>query len=90
MTVLRFEPVAHQPVEWELRLDGTRCDAHGICALLCPELVTLDRWGFAGVRSGPIVGRTLLRQARRAVSACPEQALALVPRSTAPATGAAQ
>jgi len=63
---------------WALRLDGTRCDAHGLCVLRCPELVTLDERGFAGVEPGAISGKRLLRKARRAAAGCPERALAVV------------
>jgi ferredoxin len=62
---------------WVLALDGTRCDGHGICALHCPDLVTLDEWGYAGVERSVIDSRALMRRARRAVAACPERALSL-------------
>ena len=64
---------------WTLTLDGTRCDGHGICALHCPDLVTLDEWGYAGVERTVIDSRALMRRARRAVAACPERALSLRP-----------
>ena len=73
---------------WTLALDGTRCDGHGICALHCPDLVTLDEWGYAGVERSVIESRALMRRARRAVAACPERALSLRPaggRQAAPA-----
>ena len=61
-----------------LAVDAARCDGHGICALRCPELITLDEWGFAGVDPGPVPDPRVLRRARRAVAACPARALSLV------------
>lgn len=65
-----------------LVLDMARCDGHGICALRCPELIALDRFGFAGVADDVISDPALLRRARRAVAGCPEGALSVagVPR----------
>jgi len=60
-----------------LEVDMTRCDGHGICALLFPEMVDLDRYGYATVGSGELAGSSL-RAARRAVRACPARALVLV------------
>ena len=56
-----------------LQLDAALCDGVGMCALVAPDLVTLDRWGFPVVEeSAP--GR-LARQARAAARACPHRAL---------------
>ena len=62
---------------WYLELESAICDAHGICALCCAERIGLDEWGFAIVSSEPIVDVRVLRQAERAVTACPEGALQL-------------
>jgi len=62
---------------WHLDIDAAICDAHGICALCCPERITLDGWGFATVNADPITSPRTLARARRAVAACPEHALAL-------------
>lgn len=74
--------VAHQPPcplqPAQLQVDGSRCDGHGICALRCPERITLDLWGYATADPAPIVGRRSLARARRAAAACPAGALALV------------
>ena len=67
----------------ELALDPTRCDAHGFCAELLPELITLDEWGYPLLAGGGLqcpVPADLARAARRAVSACPVGALRLVRR----------
>ncbi|ODU01371.1 MAG: ferredoxin [Pseudonocardia sp. SCN 72-86] len=58
-----------------LRVDAIACEAHGLCADLLPELVSLDEWGYPIV-SGP-VPRHLRRAAAAAVSACPALALRL-------------
>ena len=59
-------------------VDGSRCDGHGICALVLPERISLDRWGYASLDSEPIADPKTLARARRAVHACPALALALV------------
>jgi ferredoxin len=65
--------------ELRLALDAARCDGHGICALRCPDRVSLDQWGYAAVDPTPIEGRRMMRRARNVVAACPNDALALVP-----------
>ena len=64
-----------------LHVDWTRCDGHGSCAELLPELLETDEWGFPLVRGDqrdPVVPPTLAKHAHRAVNACPLQALRLV------------
>lgn len=63
-----------------LLLDRTRCDGHGSCAELLPELLALDEWGFPISLTGerdPQVRPGLGDHARRAVRACPLMALRL-------------
>jgi ferredoxin len=63
-----------------LHVDWTRCDGHGSCAELLPELLVQDEWGSPLSRTGetdPSVPRNLDTLARRAVKACPLQALRL-------------
>jgi len=62
-----------------LRLDPIRCDAHGICGELLPELIELDEWGYPIVDGGPVPD-SLVKQARRAVNLCPRLALSLQDR----------
>jgi ferredoxin len=69
-----------------LRLDPIRCDGHGMCAELLPELIALDDWGYPIITPGPIPDR-LLDHARRAVDVCPVLALRL--RHTSTTHGAA-
>ncbi len=59
-----------------LRVDPIACDAHGLCAELLPERITLDEWGYPMVDGEPLPA-DLLEHARRAVAACPTLALAL-------------
>lgn len=61
-----------------LGFDASRCDGYGMCALIAPESITLDRWGFAHVASDPITDRAAARRARRAVASCPRQALSSI------------
>ena len=59
-----------------LRVNPITCEAHGMCAELLAELITLDPWGYPIVAPGP-VPPPLLGHARRAVAACPTLALLL-------------
>jgi ferredoxin len=60
-----------------LVLDASRCNGHGLCALLCSERISLDEWGYAAVDRSPFHSRGTLRRARRAAAACPAAALAV-------------
>jgi ferredoxin len=64
----------------ELAVDWAACRAHGLCAELLPDHVTLDDWGYP-VLSGPLTPAAV-RRARSAVADCP--ALALKLRSVRP------
>jgi ferredoxin len=59
-----------------LEVDRIRCDGHGLCAELLPELITLDDWGYPIVKKGPVPDH-LAELARRAVDDCPVLALRL-------------
>lgn len=59
-----------------LQIDWTRCDGHGLCAALLPELISLDEWGFPIIAPRPIADAGLT-PVRRAVAACPALALRL-------------
>jgi ferredoxin len=65
----------------ELDIDRIRCDGHGMCAELLPEMISLDDWGYPIIKAGAIPAR-LLDHARRAVEACPVLALRLALSST--------
>jgi ferredoxin len=59
-----------------LRINPIACTAHGLCAELLPEMITLDEWGYPIVAQEPVPPQ-LLAHARRAVIACPTLALML-------------
>jgi ferredoxin len=63
--------------ERRLAVDWPACKAHGVCAELLPELVSLDEWGYPLITEGP-VPRALISHAQRAVTACPTLALSLI------------
>jgi ferredoxin len=60
-----------------LRVDPIACEAHGLCAELFPEGITLDDWGYPIVDQRPIPPE-LENHARRAVASCPTLALHLM------------
>ena len=59
-----------------LRVNPIACEAHGLCAELFPERVTLDEWGYPIVDPRPIPP-SLEKNAKRASAACPRLALLL-------------
>ena len=66
-----------------LKVNPITCDAHGMCAELLPELITLDDWGYPIVDQGP-VPPDLEPLAKKAVAVCPTLALKLERRADAP------
>jgi ferredoxin len=63
-------------VSSRLRVDPIACEAHGLCADLFPERITLDDWGYPIIDPRPIPDG-LKAHARRAAEACPTLALLL-------------
>jgi ferredoxin len=61
-------------VTGRLRVNPIACDAHGLCADLLPERISLDEWGYPLVDPRPVTPE-LEAHARRAVRACPTVAL---------------
>ncbi len=61
-----------------LVFDASRCEGHAICALRCPERISLDEWGFAEVDPTPTDDELGAVRARRAARACPAGALTVV------------
>jgi ferredoxin len=59
-----------------LRVDWPACKAHGLCAEMLPEVVSLDEWGYPIVHKP--VGHEDLGMARATVKACPTLALRLI------------
>jgi ferredoxin len=64
-----------------LRVNPIACEAHGMCAELLPERITLDPWGYPLIDGSPLPP-SLLDHAKRAAQACPTFAL-LVERDRA-------
>jgi len=63
-------------VSYRVRVNPIACEAHGMCAELLPERVTLDEWGYPLIDAEPLT-EELLGNARRAAQACPTLALLL-------------
>jgi ferredoxin len=61
-------------VSHRLRVNPIACEAHGMCAEMLPERVTLDEWGYPILDDEPL-DPSLLNLARRAAQACPTLAL---------------
>ena len=59
-----------------IALNPIRCEAHGLCAELLPERVTLDEWGYPILDGSPLPPE-LVPHARRAADVCPTLALLL-------------
>ena len=59
-----------------IEVDPIKCEAHGLCAELLPERITLDEWGYPLIDQTPIPP-ALEDLARRSVNACPTLALRL-------------
>ena len=64
-------------LSYRLVLNPITCVAHGMCAELFPERISLDDWGYPIIDPTPIPAG-LEEHARRAVAACPTLALAVV------------
>jgi ferredoxin len=60
----------------KVAIDEIKCQGHGRCYEIAPELFTDDERGRGWVTE-PDVPDNLAEQARAAVNACPERAIAL-------------
>ena len=63
-----------------LRVNPIDCVAHGMCAELFPESISLDDWGYP-IIDDPAVPPELVEHARRAAAHCPVLALRLDPEN---------
>ena len=63
---------------YRLELNAIRCDGHGHCAEMLPELIELDEWGYPIIAAAP-VPFVFEVEARKTVAACPALALTLRP-----------
>jgi NADH:ubiquinone oxidoreductase subunit F (NADH-binding)/ferredoxin len=71
-------PLSAEDDEARLQVDWTRCQGHGLCRSVVPELVQLDNQGFPVFLDMP-VPFWLEKEAQQAVSMCPALALRLTP-----------
>ena len=68
-----------------VRVNPIACEAHGMCAELLPERVTLDEWGYPVIDGSRLEG-SQVEHALRAARACPTFAL-LLERERIPRAG---
>jgi ferredoxin len=61
----------------KLHIDSERCQGHGRCYDLAPDLFGDDDEGFGKVLSDGVVPAGSEREARLAVANCPERAIVL-------------
>jgi NADH:ubiquinone oxidoreductase subunit F (NADH-binding)/ferredoxin len=69
-------PLPGMHTQTHLTVDWSRCDGHGVCALVVPDLLRLDGDGFPVISDTP-VPEWLEEDARQAVAMCPALALRL-------------
>lgn len=62
----------------KLRIDSERCQGHGRCYDLAPDLFGDDDEGFGQVLGDGTVTADTEREARLAVANCPERAIELL------------
>ena len=87
--VRRILPLDAADSDARLEVDWTRCQGHGLCAHLVPELIQLDRSGYPEFLDMP-VPFWLADAAGQAVAMCPALALRITrPTRSAPATSPA-
>ncbi|MDD6792336.1 MAG: NADH-ubiquinone oxidoreductase-F iron-sulfur binding region domain-containing protein, partial [Thermobifida fusca] len=63
--------------EGRVAIDWSRCDGHGLCAYIVPELIQLDRYGFPVVL-GTDIPSWMEKDVQKAVAMCPALALRVV------------
>lgn len=74
------QPAERRLMTTRLHLDWTRCDGHGSCAELLPDVLAVDDFGYPVPRAAdrdPAVPRRDEDAARHAVRSCPVMALRL-------------
>jgi ferredoxin len=59
----------------KVSVDAAKCSAHGGCNAICPEVFSLDEWGYAYVEGDGEVPPGQESAAAKAVAACPERAI---------------
>jgi ferredoxin len=74
------QPAERRLMTIRLHLDWTRCDGHGSCAELLPDVLAVDDFGYPvppAADRDPAVPRRDEDAARHAVRSCPVMALRL-------------
>jgi ferredoxin len=69
-------PPSETATGFRLAVDWARCDGHGLCAHIVPELIRLDGNGYPSFPDTPVPA-WLEGEARKAVNMCPALALRL-------------
>ncbi len=74
-------------MSYRARVNPIACEAHGMCAELLPERITMDEWGYPIVDGTPLQDWQV-KHAIRAARACPTFALLVLrERTPSPASG---
>ncbi len=63
----------------KIRIDIDRCQGHGVCYTVAPELFTDDDRGYGVVRGDGVVSQEHEAAAERAGQRCPERAIVIEP-----------
>jgi ferredoxin len=79
-------PLSPEDDEARLQVDWTRCQGHGLCRSVVPELVQLDNQGYPVFLDMP-VPFWLEKEAQQAVAMCPALALRLTPSAPSGGSG---
>ena len=74
---MSFEPTTADEPRRRVSVDTDRCEGHGRCAALAPDVFTLDDLGFGVVLHHDEDLPAHAAQARRAAAGCPERAITL-------------
>jgi len=72
--LLELLPLPSSRGTQRLSVDWARCDGHGVCAYIVPELVHLDRNGFPVILNSPMPP-WVEKDAKMAIAMCPALAL---------------
>ena len=64
-----------------VQIDGDRCQGHGRCYDLAPDVFTDDDEGYSQLVGDGTIASADADRARRAVANCPENAISIVEES---------
>lgn len=68
-------------------VDDDRCQGHGRCYALAPEIFDADDVGNGFLRPGIVWTAALMTGAERAAANCPERAITISPSAAGPESG---